>query len=156
MKFKTSFRTKIALIIFGVCLFFLLLETGLRLGGSLILSIQEYRNLKSAKDKGAYRILCLGESTTAGQYPAVLEEVLNRAGIGIRFSVIDKGRWGVVTQGIVYKLESDLRQYHPDMVVVMMGINDWVLHIPDKAPTTSKFGLFFRSLRTYKLPGRFG
>lgn len=62
----------------------------LRLGGLVFTSLQEHRNYLSVKQKGAYRILCLGESTTAGQYTAFLEEILNQRNIGIKFSVIDK------------------------------------------------------------------
>ncbi|MBU4473202.1 MAG: hypothetical protein KJ842_03510, partial [Candidatus Omnitrophica bacterium] len=92
---KVSPKQKIALVLFGLFLFFVLLEAGLRLGGFILLSIQEHRNLQSIKQKGAYRILCLGESTTQGQYPQFLEQVLNQRNIGVRFSVVDKGRGGV-------------------------------------------------------------
>jgi len=54
--------------------------------------IQEYHNLQSIKQKGTYRIMCLGESTTRREYPPFLEEILNQRNIGVRFSVIDKGR----------------------------------------------------------------
>lgn len=88
---KTSFRQKILLIILGLSLTFVILEIGLRLEGFVLLSIQEYKNRVSLKQKGTYRIMCLGESTTQGQYPGFLEEILNQRNIGIRFSVIDKG-----------------------------------------------------------------
>ncbi len=124
---------------------------GLRLGGFVLLSMQEYKNRQTIKQKGAYRILCLGESTTAGQYPAYLEESLNRRNTAIKFSVIDKGLGGVTTSAILGRLDSDINQYHPDMVVTMMGINDWGTHIPYEAATTSKIMLLFKSFRTYKL-----
>jgi hypothetical protein len=60
-----------------VFLFFVFLEASLRLGGFILLSIQENRNLQSLKQRGAYRILCLGESTTQGQYPQFLEQALS-------------------------------------------------------------------------------
>jgi tetratricopeptide (TPR) repeat protein len=144
-------RTKITLIIFGLFLFLILLEAGLRLGGFIILSLQEYRNLQSIKHKGTYRILCLGESTTADQWPPHLEEVLNQRHAGVRFSVIDKGVRATQTQIILAHLESNLNTYHPDMVVAMIGLNDRVPYIPDKAVSTSKIALFLTSFRTYKL-----
>jgi tetratricopeptide (TPR) repeat protein len=144
-------RTKITLIIFGLFLFLILLEAGLRLGGFIILSLQEYRNLRSIKHKGTYRILCLGESTTADQWPPHLEEVLNQRHAGVRFSVIDKGVRATQTPIILAHLESNLNTYHPDMVVAMIGLNDRAPYIPDKAVSTSKIALFLASFRTYKL-----
>ncbi|MFH1799408.1 MAG: hypothetical protein ABH891_00980, partial [Candidatus Omnitrophota bacterium] len=120
----TSLLRKTALVLFGVVLFLVLLEVGLRLGGFVLLSIREYGNSQSLKQKDTYRILCLGESTTEGTYPKLLEEVLNRRHIGIRFSVIDKGRTSTDTPAILRIVETYLAEHHPDMVVAMMGIND--------------------------------
>jgi len=147
---RTSLRQRIILVLFGLSLFFVLLEVGLRLGGFILLSIQEYRNRQTIRQKGTYRIMCLGESTTV-DYPAFLEEVLNQRNIGMRFSVIDKGRGGTNTPAILSQIESYLGKYHPDMVVAMMGINDRGGHIPYERPTLSKTMLFIRSFRTYKL-----
>ena len=74
---KVSGRQKIALMILGLFLFVVLLEIGLRIDGSIYSFQQEYRNRLSIKKRGAYRILCLGESTTVGRgknsYPRQLE-----------------------------------------------------------------------------------
>ncbi len=151
VSFKTPFWQKIILIILGLFLTIVILEMGLRLGGGILLSLQEYRNSLSIRQKGAYRILCLGESTTQGQYPRFLEEILNQRSNGIKFSVIDKGLSGINTSGILAALENNLNEYKPDMVVVMMGINDAGAHLPYQSPTTSRLVLFFRSFKTYKL-----
>jgi tetratricopeptide (TPR) repeat protein len=148
---KTSPYQKIALILFGVFLTVVILEIGLRLGGFVLLSIKEHRNRISISKKGSYRIMCLGESTTAGQYPLFLEEILNQRNIGIKFSVIDKGIIGTSTAAILSMLESDLDTYHPDMVITMMGINDMGPHLPYEAVSDSKFINLLRSFRTYKL-----
>ncbi|MCX5694677.1 MAG: tetratricopeptide repeat protein [Candidatus Omnitrophica bacterium] len=148
---KLSLRKKIALILFGLFLFLVFLEVSLRLGGFILSSIQEHRNLQSIKQKGAYRILCLGESTTGGQYPRFLEEILNQRNIGVHFSVIDKGAPGTNTSTILGKVEYYLAEYHPDMVIAMMGINDWGTLISFEAGTVSKGVLFIGSLKTYKL-----
>lgn len=148
---RTSFRQKIILVLFGFFLFFVLLEACLRLGGFILLSIQEYGNLQSAKQKGAYRILCLGESTTQGKYPKFLEQALNKNNIGVRFSVIDKGIAGTNTTVILSNIESYLTEYHPDMVVTMMGVNDMGKHLPYEAGNTSKIKALIKPLRTYKL-----
>ena len=120
----TSVSKKIASVLLGVILSLVLLEAGLRLSGFILSSIQEYGNLRSIKQKGVYRILCLGESTTERQYPQFLEQVLNQRNIGVRFSVIDKGKSNTNTVFILNQIKSYLAKYHPDMVVAMMGCND--------------------------------
>ena len=149
---RILFKQRIILISLGIFLFFVLLEASLRLGGFILLSIQEHRNLQSIKQKGTYRILCLGESTTQGQYPSFLEQALNQNNIGIRFSIVDKGRGGTDTRTILSQVESYLDEYHPDMVVAMMGINDYGKeYISPQAIANSKTALFFKSFKTYKL-----
>ncbi len=132
------FPKKIILTISGIFFAVIVFELGLRLGGFIFLSLQEYRNRIAIKQKGSYRIMCLGESTTAGgdfSYPSQLEETLNQRDIGIEFTVINKGVPGVNTLHILASLENNLNQYQPDMVITMMGINDsYVKHyegIPD-------------------------
>ncbi|MDD5560812.1 MAG: tetratricopeptide repeat protein [Candidatus Omnitrophica bacterium] len=150
LKSKITLKTKIVLAIFGFFLSLILIEIGLRAGGFALLSIQEYKNRQSMQQKGSYRIMCLGESTTRGQYPAFLEEILNQRNTGIKFSVIDKGLDGTTTSAILERLNADLDKYHPDMVITMMG-NELGEHIPYETVVTSKGMLFFRSFRTYKL-----
>ena len=47
-----------------------------------------------------------------------------------------KGVPGITTSGILDRLEYNINQYHPDMIVAMMGIND--------------HGLSFRNLKMYR------
>lgn len=148
---KTSFWLRVVLIFFGLCLTLIIIETGLRIGGFIILSLQEYRNIHLVVQKGSYRILCLGESTTQGTYPPFLEEILNQRKIGIRFSVIDKGKAATNTTIILKQLELYLDKYHPNMVVAMMGVNDAGEHMPYEKSSSSKTVLFLRSFKTYKL-----
>jgi Flp pilus assembly protein TadD len=148
---KNSLYQKITLILFGVFLTMVILEIGLRIGGFTILSIQEHRNLQSIKQKGAFRIICLGESTTQNQYPHYLEEVLNQCNIGIKFNVIDKGLTGATTTAIISQLETNLDKYNPDIVVTMMGINDEWVKMPCEVTYTSKIILAIGSLKVYKL-----
>jgi tetratricopeptide (TPR) repeat protein len=142
---------KISLVLFGLFLTIVILEIGLRIGGLAILSIQEYRNQQSIKQKGSFRIMCLGESTTQDQYPPYLEKILNQSNVGIKFSVIDKGIAGTNTGVILSDLEANIDKYQPDMVVTMMGINDGGGHIPYETASTSKIVLTLRSLKVYKL-----
>jgi len=103
------------------------------------------------KQKGIFRIICLGESTTQNQYPVYLEEILNQRDIGVKFSVIDKGMGGTNTVVILSQLEANLGKYQPDIVVTMMGINDWGKHMPYERASDSKTILFLRSFKVYKL-----
>ncbi len=139
---------KIARVLLGLVLFLVLLEAGMRFGGFVLLSIQEFGNLRSAKQKGVYRILCIGESTTQGQYPYLLEQVLNQRNIGVHFSVIDKGRPGVNTLFIMNRVESYLAEYRPDMVVAMMGINDKSVRYYQDIPESDAW--LFRHCRVYR------
>ena len=148
---KISLPQKIALILFGLFLTIVILEISLRIGGFAILYMQEHRNLQSIKQKGSFRIMCLGESTTQGQYPHYLEEILNQSNIGIKFSVIDKGLGGTKTAIILSRLEANLDKYRPDMVITMMGINDGGRHMPYEAASTSKIALTLHSFKVYKL-----
>ncbi len=151
LKPKTSFLQKIILISFGIVCCVILLEISLRLGGLVFSCLQQYRNYLSSKQEGTYRILCLGESTTANQYPSFLEKVLNQRNIGIKFSVIDKGVVRTNTWSILHKLESNLEAYRPDMVITMTGINDLGLHMPYETIYDSRVINFWKSFRVYKL-----
>ena len=75
---KTSITQKIIVIVLGLFFCVVLLEIGIRIGGAIFLSLQEHRNRLSLKQKGTYRIMCLGESTTAEQWPRPLQEILNQ------------------------------------------------------------------------------
>jgi Tfp pilus assembly protein PilF len=151
---KTTLFQRTALIILGVFLCCVFLEIVMRLGGFIVISVREYRNSISMRQKGTYRIMCLGESTTeAGPnpYPAQLEEVLNSRNIGIRFSVINKGLSAINTAYIVEHLEENLNMVKPDMVITMMGVNDYGEHIPWEYSSLGNRPNFIQSLRVYKL-----
>ncbi len=145
----------LALIAFGLLLASLIIEMAIRIGGFAFLSSQESRNKISIQKKGAYRIMCLGESTTAlggdESYPAQLEEILNRNNKGIIFSVINKGVPGTNTPRILAQLEANINKYKPDMVVAMMGINDYATHIPYADGVQNKFLKKVRFLRIRNL-----
>lgn len=148
---RIRLRQKVSLVLFGILLVFCLLEVGLRLGGFIILSFREQRNLISARETGAYRILCLGESTTAGQYPSVLEAILNQKNLGMKFSVIDQGVPATSSPFILRHLQENIDRYDPQMVIVMMGINDSSPHMPEETVSRFAFINFLKSMKTYKL-----
>lgn len=153
---KISLAQKLLLIVFGIVLCLILLEIGMRAAGFIYLSAQEYRNWVSLKQKGAYRILCLGESTTAlgdkDSYPRQLEGILNQYNIGIKFSVINKGIPATNTTVILSDLEKNIAQYRPDMVITMTGVNDGGTHMAYKEKNSvEKNSSFFTSLKIYTL-----
>lgn len=107
-------------------LFFVLvcLEGGLRGWGLFKKRVALRKEARALEVKGAYRILCLGESTTSNQYPQKLERILRRALPGKKISVFDGALAGIDSNFILDKVEADLDRYKPDLVTVMMGCND--------------------------------
>jgi tetratricopeptide (TPR) repeat protein len=114
---------KIGFVAVGIIAGIALLEIVLRLGGFAVMQWQDHRNRRALAHGGEYRILCLGDSVTAGSYPAILEDLLNRTGGATRFTVIDRGRPGIGTGYIAATLRANLDRYKPHMVIVMMGTN---------------------------------
>ncbi len=115
-------------VISGVLVSLVLLEAVLRLGCCAISFLQERRNRQAMERGGVYKIMCVGESSTAiggeNSYPSQLEALLNRSGSGPCFRVINKGVSTVDSTYIVRHLEENVEKYKPDMVIAMMGIND--------------------------------
>lgn len=150
---KLPLWKKTILVFFGIIFSILLLEISLRLGGLVFLSLQECRNRAAIFKKGTYRIMCLGESTTAiggrDSYPSQLEEILNQRKVGINFSVINAGLVAVDTTGIISHLEENLNKYEPDMVTVMMGINDHCIKYYEDIPDANT--ALFDKFRAYRL-----
>lgn len=149
-------KQKIILSLFGIFLFIILLETGLRLGGYTISFWRKINEKNYFNRRSEYRIICLGESTTArgGQFswPAQLEKLLNAKNIGLRFTVINEGIEGTNSAVMLFKLNSFLDKYNPDMVITMMGFNDLMYNaIQYENSPSVKIKLFLREFRIYKL-----
>lgn len=150
-----TFDAKLVLKVIGRAVVFLVvLEVILRLGGLAFLFTQSVQNKSGAAPEGEYRILALGESTTAlggeASYPRQLETILNSTQNKIRFKVVNKGIPSITTGHIATRLEEYLAQHNPQMVVSMIGINDDPnAAIKEKAATG-----FFAQLRTIQLAKR--
>jgi len=89
------------------------------------------------KPDGIYRVLALGDSTTAGNgvpdvddtYPKVLERKLNAPGqSGASFEVLNMGVGGYQTMQEVETLRTKGLAYDPDLVLLTVCANDLVLH----------------------------
>lgn len=152
---KKIIKQRIVLVLFGIFLGIALLEIGMRMGGAIFLTLQERRNKIPFEKKNVYIIMCVGGSTTArggeDSWPVQLENILNKRNIGIKFRVINKGIEGVESTVIVSKLKKNLEKYNPDMVIAMMGVNDWVGTIAYENSSEIKLKLFIKNFRVYKL-----
>jgi tetratricopeptide (TPR) repeat protein len=115
---------------FSVIVFVLVLissELLLRGFGICYNLVQEYENFRSGLTRDTFSILCLGESTTAGgfnSYPQYLQDYLDRRNGSRKARVINKGVMGTTSSMIARRLENYIQQYKPDMIIMMIGIND--------------------------------
>lgn len=103
----------------------------------------------------SFRILCLGESTTAAallgedrSWPGLLERLLNSRYATRRITVINRGKVGTNSGFVLAQLPRYLEEDKPDLVISMLGINDdqW-FGIIEK----NHFQNFINQLRVYKL-----
>jgi tetratricopeptide (TPR) repeat protein len=155
---KVSLTEKIALILFGVLLALLFLELGLRFG-SFILNSDYKKNSRitanAINDQKTYKILCLGESTTASQsssWTSQLYELINEKSNHINFVIFNEAKLGTNSALLLSSLKENLEKYKPDMVIAMMGINDaFVSNLYYDRSSRSKSDLFLNQIQVYKL-----
>ncbi len=150
---KKSLIQKLFLIFFGIFLAFVFLEVFLRVGGFVLSSYQRAHNKEDLDAE--YRILCLGESTTAfggtSSWPAYLERILNNKSKDIKFKVFNEGLAGTRTVFILSKLDENLEKYNPNIVITMMGVNDREISVIYKNDIKNENYLILKSFRVYKL-----
>jgi hypothetical protein len=119
---------RIASLAVGALLTLVLLEGLLRLGGAAFQYRQDRANHQSLMQGADYRILCIGESTTAmgapATYPRLLERDLMQRNPSQSFSVVNRGVPAITTDQIIRRLPRWLNKDRPHMVVAMMGVND--------------------------------
>lgn len=84
---------------------------------------QKIKQTVKAKDNNSVRILCIGESTTYAQYPKQLVKILSDK-TNKNFVVIDCGIPGTNIENTAERINNQLLEYNPDIVVTMIGIND--------------------------------
>ena len=163
---KTSFPQKLLLIFLGIFICLFLLELGLRLGGFVYCAMNPL-----PKDQGAqYRVLCIGESTTVGvgasdrsrfNYPHQLEGMLNGKFPRLGAQCFFDRNIGFNTTENLIKLPSYIEKYRPQLVIFMVGVNNWWnldksnILIFDKSSGFSRSALraaiFMDQFRVYKL-----
>lgn len=126
-----KFSCRFCLMILGFIISLLLIEALLQAVSFAAFAFQRQGYLsENKKYENHYRILAIGESTTADLYngesswPAELEKILNNRSKKIKFKVFNEGVPGTTSQIILSKLSSNLDKYRPDMVITMLGYND--------------------------------
>jgi tetratricopeptide (TPR) repeat protein len=153
---NTSISQKLCLILIGIFIGILFLESSMRVAGFFIqvgnLKSQTFENNKKGSD---FVILTLGESTTEylgkESWPEQLEKILNNKSSKLKVRIINKARSGTNSAVLLSHLRAYIEEYKPDMVITMMGINDdWsYVFFADKPP--NKIELFFQDFRIVKL-----
>ncbi len=119
-------------------------------------------------DKRTFRILCIGESTTAGDgtypdgpYPLQLEVLLNANSQGVKFQAIYDYWLGVNSSKMLFNLPSYIKKYNPELIIAMIGANNWfnldqsniLLYSENKiiSKLTYKLLVFMHKFRLFKL-----
>jgi lysophospholipase L1-like esterase len=100
------------------------------------------RGADAPRAKGdAFRIVCLGESTTMGQtlfaedrpWPEVLQQLLNTPARGRRIEVLNAGWASYDVRHSAIRLRRFVLDLEPDLVVVYHGYNGFWMLLPDVA-----------------------
>ncbi len=136
-------------------------ELSLR-GAGAIWRLLQGRTGDLSTGAGAFRIVCIGDSNTYGigtprdqTYPAQLERVLNQRSAGRRFEVVNLGVPGTNSGQALHRLRGYIEAYRPDLLVVVIGVNDyWNPAEMDLSETASLGERLHRAasyLRTYRL-----
>lgn len=78
------------------------------------------------KAENTYRIICVGDSTTASsEYVSILEEILNKNKNGRKFEVWNCGVSGYGAVQYCQALKEKWLKYNPDMVIIGFCLNDF-------------------------------
>jgi lysophospholipase L1-like esterase len=123
----TNFIKATASVLGGLIVSLCIVELGFR-AAALV-----YRPGLAEPDPAAYRILCLGDSSTYGQgasnparfsYPRQLERILREANPEKRIQVFNLGLPGINSSQARTRLAFFLPKISPHLVLVCVGIND--------------------------------
>jgi hypothetical protein len=123
--------SRVALVVFGIGAALLVLEAALQLSAMFVGGT--FRDQSWATEK--WRVLCLGDSNTYGvyvdrlqAYPKVFEALWNAEPGNAPIEVLNLGYPGTNSSKLVKDMRRMLWAFRPDMVVVMIGRNDfWTL-----------------------------
>jgi len=146
----------------GLALACAALEVGLRTAAFVLARSSSHSGTEADASEESFRILCIGDSNTYGTgverfetYPAQLQRILNAARGATRFQVTNLGVPGSNSAQVRHRLPQYLELYDPDLVIVLIGVNDyWNPEETESGPATSSGQRLHRklsSLRTYRL-----
>jgi len=128
---------RLALITFGLLLALVLLEVALQ-AAALVAQARVRAGQPGAAGAGDVRVLCVGDSNTYGlyldrseSYPAQLEAIWNAGHEARKLEVMNLGMPGTNSSWLVRESERMLETFEPDLLVVMVGANDfWTRPVP--------------------------
>ena len=153
VKQATPLYQKILLVAGGTVLSLVILEGALRAGGMLFSFLQDASNRVTFAG-GEYRVLCIGESTTAlggeNSYPSQLRQILKQRRPDLSFKIINKGLVSKTSADILARLPGYLSLYRPHAVIAMIGVND-PLVFREKEQDAKGVRAVLSHLRVYKL-----
>jgi len=116
--------SKMLLIMAGLVIAVFLLEILLQTAAFSIQKYKYYKMKEEIKKETDLAIVCLGESTTDGQWPKFLEQSLIQKGIKKQIKIIDCGMGGADTDELMKYIKENIYALKPNYIVTMMGIND--------------------------------
>jgi len=142
------FLSLVTLILLLLCF-----ELILRAGGYFYFYV--YSNLDRPNiEEDAFRILFLGESTTAGglvgkdnAYPAQVQRILQDHYPTIKISSNNRGVGSIETTAILRNLDRNIINYKPHLIILMAGRNDNFL----RSEQISWIKRVYLNLRVYQL-----
>jgi len=90
------------------------------------------KDFETEKPDDVYRIFAVGGSTTYGNgvhdsetWPAYLQEIFDNLELDFTVEVINAGIPGSKSDHEVKLVKESLMEFHPDMILVLDGVNDW-------------------------------
>ncbi len=121
---------KIVFSCLTIFVFLLFIELTLNIAAFSFYRPQHGQNFLKDEHKNMFRILTLGESTTAPLYrdgvdiswPAELERKLKQNGLKIK--IFNEGKSGITSSHVVENLVQSIDYYKPNLIIAMTGIND--------------------------------
>lgn len=155
---EMSASKRLLAVAIGIALLLAVVELALQAAAVVLRIGQSSASAELAPDadSGDYTVLCLGESTTAAYfgvpaYSSLLSKLLNRR-YETSFRVVNAGFPAVSTSVLLEKLPGLIEEHQPDMVVLMMGINDsFYFSDWDRLGVNMDLQLFLLKFRTYRL-----
>lgn len=116
---------------------------------------------KNNSESGLISVLCLGDSWTFGvgaspgySYPAQLQQIFNKEEPG-KYKVYNGGSPGITSTRLLKNLPGLLKEYNPNIVVILIGQNDFGYLTASEIILFSKFPKkFYAAVKNITLDSR--